>query len=150
VNKYIIKQIFISVFKKKRRQVITEKDTWLQIHRRAYNWEKAGDWWDASRVCNNCVTSFLLSFRAWIPACFTVNYKHPCWSLVLQFAFPCVNQIRVNQSECKRLRLLPCGFNAGEIHDLIYRAFSFKPRVSSLLHRDTARCATRYMRLQAI
>jgi len=58
---------------------------------------------------------------------------------MLQFAFPCVNQIRVNRSEWKRLRLLlslsllfsslslslslsvrMCGFNAREIHTISF------------------------------
>jgi len=62
----------------------------------------------------------LLSFRAWIPICFAVNYKHPADHLYAAICIPRVNQIRVNQSECKRLRLLPRGFNASKIHTVSF------------------------------
>lgn len=96
-----------------------------------------------------CSVSFLLSFFE-----FHFRVFHgKLWANVLiiymlQFALLHVNQIRVNQSECKRLCLLLCGFNTGKIHTYIY----IRSHLSSILiqaanieftlDRDTIRCVT--------
>lgn len=146
--------IFISGWKKTTSPVRLKqkKKTWLQIHRRTYNWEKAGDRWYASRICNNCVTSFLLSFRAWIPTCFAVNYKHPCWSLVrcnlhspvlIKFG---LTRASARDCACYPADLMPAKYTRSRLSSVLVQATSIE-FASFEIRFDALRC---YTRLQAI
>lgn len=110
------------------------------------NQEKVENQRDRSYVSNNNIISFLLSFLESISACSTVNYEETCWSFV------CCNLhshaliksgltgASARDCACYSADLIPGKYIHTRV--LVYRVFSFKPRISNSLDRDTARRIT--------